>query len=370
MKDPYSVTDRQIAIDVLRGYFIVSMASGHLSSGIITKLLHVWVWVDGAAGFVCLSGFVLGLSQRARWERGDGQRARLWILRRAASIWLVSILLTLTALSVRLFTDDVTFIKDVFSARPAGPVILDMLLLRLNVPYFGILAMYVVYLACAFFAVIALQQRKAYLVLTASLSVYLIAQLGLSLGMISQVGGAFVRSTWQFLFIVGLVVGWEWKCCVLPFARNRKRQLLTIAGLGTAIFFALAHLSKIPYLRNAGLDLWPYFEKYRLDPAVIVYFACLIAVLGAVIVMAWNLKPIRPPLRILALYGRHSLGCFVILSLVQLSLWIVTVPATPEGGRHIAWFILALILFAIYGDTVERIKTARPPVKFTLPKLQ
>jgi hypothetical protein len=360
VKDPYNATDRQIAIDVLRGYFIVSMAAGHLTAGIVTKLLHVWIWVDGAAGFVCLSGFVLGLSQRARWERGDGHRAKLWILRRAALIWLVSILLTLAALSVRLFIHDLPFIEDIFNARRIGSATLDMLLLRLDVPYFGILAMYVVYLACAFLAVMALQERKAHLVLTASLAVYVLAQIGLGIGMISQVEGAFVRSTWQLLFIVGMVVGWEWKGRVLPFVRSRKRQLLAIASLGTVVFFILAHSPKIPYLRDAGLDLWPYFEKYRLDPAVIVYFVCLTAVLGAVIVAAWELKPIRPPLRVLALYGRHSLGCFVILSLVQLASWIVTVPAEPEGGRHLAWFALALILFAVYGLSVERSRTPQP----------
>jgi hypothetical protein len=228
--------------------------------------------------------------------------------------------------------------------------------------------MYVFFLACAFFTVMALQEHRAILVIAVSLAVYCLAQIGLSAGIISQVKGAFVQSTWQFLFIAGMVVGWEWKSHVLPFVRSRTWQLLAVTGLGTLLFFSLAHAPKIPYLRDVGLDLWPYFEKYRLDPAVIVYFVCLISVLGAAVAAAWKLRPARPVLRLFALYGRHSLGCFVILSLVQLGSWIVATPAEPEGGRHLAWFALALILFAIYAIVVERIRSPQPAMPLASPR--
>jgi hypothetical protein len=80
----------------------------------VTSVLHAWRWVDGAAGFVCLSAFVLGLSQRAKCERGAGPAAQRWILRRAVQIWLASFLLTFAGLALRLVEPDLPFIADVF----------------------------------------------------------------------------------------------------------------------------------------------------------------------------------------------------------------------------------------------------------------
>lgn len=369
MKDIYHSTDRQIAIDVLRGYFILSMASAHLASGFVSDLLHIWSWVDGATGFVCLSGFVLGLSQRAKWNRGDGRKAKIWILERAAFIWLVSVLLAFTALSVRLFTDDLEFIEDIFTEHRIASGIVDVLLLQLDVPYFGILTMYVVFLGFAFIAVSALQKRQAYLVVLISLAVYVVTQMGLSAGTISPVDSAFVQPAWQVLFFIGMVAGWTWKETLFPSLRKRRWQLFAVSALGTVIFFYLSHSADIPYLRDiphlqdAEVDLVPYFDKYRLDPGVLVYFLCVVSFLGTLVGVAWNVKAARPVLRLVATYGRHSLACYVILSLVHLSVWVIAVPPDPHSARHVAWFALAVSLFTAYCLLAERPKTPRLAVR-------
>lgn len=206
---------------------------------------------------------------------------------------------------------------------------------------------------------------RAYLVVLASFMVYLGSQIGLSIGAIPQIEGAFVPSAWQFPFFMGLVAGWLWKDTVLPIVKTRRWQVFAAGFLGTLIFFSLAQSSDIPYLRNANLDLSPHFDKYRLDPGVLVYFLCLVTFLGALITMMWRVKLVQPVLRLAALYGRHSLACFLILSLVQLATWIVAAPPDPHGGRDIAWLAVALGLFTAYCVLAERGKTPPSAVRAT-----
>src|SRR4051812_42249003 len=65
--DPSPAPDvggRNRAIDMLRGLCIVSMTTAHLAAGSWPwQVFHVAVLVDGAVGFVLLSGIVLGITQ-------------------------------------------------------------------------------------------------------------------------------------------------------------------------------------------------------------------------------------------------------------------------------------------------------------------
>jgi hypothetical protein len=343
---------REITIDVLRGYFILSMASGHLAEGVITSLLHVWVWVDGAAGFVCLSGFVLGLSQHAKWRRGD-EAAQWWILLRAAQIWLVSIAITLFAVSARAFFPDLAFIENIFTAARLPSAVRDLLLLDLNVPNMGILSMYVAFLFCAFFAVAALKRNLDVVVLGASFAVYLVVQFTADRGAPEPGERSFWRTAWQFLFFAGLVAGWRWREGILPAVRTRQTPILVASALAMFALLVLAHSSKVPYLADLELDLWPYFHKFTLSPGVVIYFAIMLAFLATALQRVRHLLP-QPVLHLVAMFGRHSLACFVLLCLLQVVSWVVATPDTPEDARHIAWFGGAVVVFTLYCFAVER----------------
>ncbi len=371
MQNFYASGSRQISIDVLRGYFILSMASGHLAEGMISSLLHVWVWVDGAAGFVCLSGFVLGLSQRARWQRGDAA-AQWWVLRRAAQIWLISIGLTLFALSARIIAKDLDFIEPVFTAERLPSALADLLLLDLHVPYFGILSMYVVFLFFAFFAVMALKRNLDVLVLAASAAVYAAVQLTADRLPPETGEPSFWRSAWQFLFFAGLVAGWRWRERLQPALAARKTPILVASAVAVVAFLVLAHSSKIPPLKDLEIDLWPYFHKFTLSPPVVGYFAVLLAFLASLVEQARRVRPLLPVLNLVALFGRHSLACFVIMSLLQVVTWVIARPDEPEDARHLMWFGLAVALFTLYCFAVERRATApavrRPGLAPALPR--
>jgi hypothetical protein len=361
--DLYSSAGRQLTIDVLRGYFILSMASGHLAFGPVSKLLHVWRWVDAAAGFVCLSGFVLGLSQRAKSERGDGAAAQRWILRRAAQIWAISVLLTLGALSLRLVHGELAFIPDVLHTERIGSALLEVAVLQLRVPYFGLLSMYVVFLLAAYLAVWALKRNRDAAVIAVSLALYALVQLGV-LAQAPAGSDRFTLTAWQLLFFLGLVAGWRWKDTLLPAVRPWRRHITALAGLAVAGFLFLAQGDDVPVLRRLHPgDLSVYFDKFNLSPPVILYFLAIVAFLPALVDLGRRIPYGECALRLVALIGRHSLASYVILCSVQAAAWLAFVPREPHGGDHIGWFVLAVLLFLAYGFAVESRRSPRGDAK-------
>lgn len=356
----YAGGHRQVIVDILRGYFIVSMASGHLSTGAVSKLLHVWHWVDGAAGFVCLSGFVLALSQRSKWQRGLGRVGQIWILQRAGLIWLISMALTLTALSLRLSALNLPFIEDIFTRERIAAALVDVARLELRVPYLGLLAMYVAFLLAAFPAVLALKRNLDVLVIGVSAAIYVAAQVDALNHTASStsplVEGRFVVMAWQFLFFAGLCVGWRWKEIFQPLAQRWQWPLFWLSLPGVGALLLLAHGHKLPVLRaiHPGDVFSGYFAKYTLSPFVLLYFGLLLGVLPTAIAMLRRAPYVAPVLDVVALFGRHSLGCYVILCGVQIVSWIVVAPATPHAAKHFGWLFLALVLFAVFCWAAER----------------
>lgn len=357
MRDVYSSGDRQLTVDVMRGYFILSMTSGHLvSEGLVNGVLHVWRWVDGAAGFVCLSGFVLGLSQRSKWNKGQGGAAQQWILWRAAQIWAISVLLALGGFSLRQVRPELTFLDDIFRPERFVSALTDIALLKLRAPYFGLLAMYVVYLLLAYVAVAALKRNQDLLVVGGSIAVYVLSQIFV-VPQVQASGeqGAFTRTAWQLLFFMGLTAGWRWKDWLLPALRPWRPWITAVAASVLAVLLFLARGDDLPALSSLYPgDLTAHFDKYNLSPPVILYFAALVAALPALVELALRIPYADRVLRLVALIGRHSLANYVLLCVVQAVAWLTLVPREPHGGDHLVWMALAVLLFLAYGFAAER----------------
>jgi len=367
VRDAYATGGRQITVDILRGFFILSMASGHVGAGLITSLLHVWRWVDGACGFVLLSAFVLGLSQRAKWDRGQST-AQNWILRRTAQIWAIGLALNLAGMALRLADPELVFIPDIFHRGRILEAIGEIATLQLWVNYFGMLRMYVYFLAFAWLAVSLLKRNLDLVVLVASSVLYLLVQVntldpGLGWGAEPYLLGKFSVPAWQFLFFTGLVFGWRWKESVEPLATRWQHGIAGVSALGVLGFLWLAHGYKIAALERVHPgDLTPWFDKFNLSPPVVIYFICLLGVLPALIAAARRLHPMDRVLRVVALIGRHSLACYVILCLTQGAMWLAAdpAPADEHGAKHWAWFAVVSLLFVLYSYGMEARVQRRP----------
>src|SRR3712207_992232 len=82
---------RDTSIDVLRGWFVISMTLAHLAAGSVAeRLAHVAVWLDGAMGFVTLSGLVLGMVYRRSRNR-TGRVPYAKALRRVRLLYVIQV---------------------------------------------------------------------------------------------------------------------------------------------------------------------------------------------------------------------------------------------------------------------------------------
>ena len=92
---------RDHALDVVRGLCIVSMCTAHLAAGSWPyEVAHSAVWVDGAVGFVMLSGVVVGMVQRSTIDRSGLAAGQRRLLRRSAVIYAANLALCLVAFVV------------------------------------------------------------------------------------------------------------------------------------------------------------------------------------------------------------------------------------------------------------------------------
>src|SRR3954454_9734595 len=82
------VSSRDTAIDALRGACIVSMTTAHLAAGSWPYLFtHSAVFIDGAVGFVLLSGVMVGRTQRRIADRDGLLAGQRKLLRRIGVIY-------------------------------------------------------------------------------------------------------------------------------------------------------------------------------------------------------------------------------------------------------------------------------------------
>lgn len=224
------VSSRVEAIDGLRGLLLILMTTTHLTftGGLFLKHFHpdVYSLVDGAFGFVFVSGLMVGLSYgRVMLRKGVAAGSRkLWGRALELYAYAGGLLLALTA-STLIVPGFAVACADWLGplAAPDLRLLAAELLLLQQADYADILTPYVVYLAISPLALAACLAGRWRLVAAASVGLWLAAQLGagvpLAAGLDSLLGGLrddlhvpteFNIMAWQLLFCAGLVLGAQW----------------------------------------------------------------------------------------------------------------------------------------------------------------
>jgi hypothetical protein len=303
---------RDVRLDVLRGIFIVSMAFGHLAMGTtLADATHPFNWVDGAFGFVFLSGLVLSLTRRKQILRGSIGAAHGWIARRTVVLWVISSALIVVALAMKGWRHSPTFMwPPIGNASDVVHLVPGVLALETQPEYLEILPMYVVFLLLAQPALWGLRARGPLPVVAASLAVYVPAQLGL-LDHVPGRAPAFPWPAWQLLFIGGMAVGWCWPAVDAWYGHHRRAA--TLAATPVVLALLLAARGRLPWLANS-------FNKADMSPMTVIAGLCvLICLLAAVATLLKT--PARGALSAIAIVGRHSRSCFITLTVVHV-LWL------------------------------------------------
>ncbi len=350
------------------------MATAHLAAGSWPwRVFHIGTFIDGAVGFVFLSGLMLGMTQRRAIERGGLRAGRRKLLRRSLMIYVANVALCLVAFLTVAFdpTQESTY-PSVNTLGGPLPAAFAALSLRLNPHLTSILSLYVVLLLLAVPAVAALSRWRPWLVIAGSVVLYVAGCLWPAPFTFSEqpgIPGPVNWATWQLLFSTALVVGWHWHS-------KRIRGLLTsrpVFWFAASLVVALAvlgwrmtHGTRYPWVPV----VFEAFTEGTLGPGTLVMaFAALLVgyrVCRRVIRVAFPV--ISPVARI----GRRSLDCYLILSITVIVLPSVYVfPVTGIEAVGVTFDVLAVMfLWCLLRDRLDRGLTPSVAAGITTPAHQ
>ena len=364
---------RDLRLDLLRGYSLFAMTIDHVPGALGTEStggFESWLYrvsvspaigfISAAELFVFISGLVMGLLY-ARFIAQDGLGAATRrILARAAKLYGVIVGLAVFYLLLGNLT---TLFPEFYVEDP-----LDYLVgaLTLHMDASGLLVMYVLFIALAPLAFLAILEGKTWLVLALSGLIWAGNLLYPHyFTMPYQLSSGFETAAWQLLFFTGLVIGWHRpRLVALTTGRWRtgyRAYLALLAALAllllafnrvyaTGEFAAAVSGPAGPWLQEL-MDsgrLNVFYENLHLAPARLLAVGVFMQLLFGLVTYLY--KPLHAALGWLLLpLGQASLYVFTMhLLIVYLLLPRVPGLATlPEPFYGLALVGVVLVLWAM-----------------------
>lgn len=362
---------RDLRIDFMRGIALVMMIVAHTE---VMSVFNIFSWerfglTTGAEGFVILSGFMLGMLNRARLQKvvlltvSWGLYLRAWKIYRVNIIIIVSFILLAYIPHINLF--EVTHFTDRFSGEswslyPVTPQIKEtwfniILYLQIGPHQTQILGLYIFLLLFSPLFLGMLQKDNAWWLLGASLLVYGLWQRWPLRLTPSEFEFAFPLLAWQFIFVLGMASGW-YKAELISFARTPAGKAVVVALVIVALilgFIAQNHTNPFmppallmhvipPDSFNTFYHTWA--AKNGLGPVRVLNDIALMVTVYLVLTYCW-----APLNRLLGWFliplGQHSLYTFILHVYVVL---LVSQFITFDLWRH-AWIENTLVHAAALG---------------------
>lgn len=362
---------RDLRIDFMRGVALVMMVVAHTE---VMSVINIFSWerfglTTGAEGFVILSGFMLGMLNRARLQKvvlltvSWGLYLRAWKIYRVNIIIIVSFILLAYIPHINLF--EVTHFTDRFSGEswslyPVTPQIKEtwfniILYLQIGPHQTQILGLYIFLLLLSPLFLGMLQKGNVWWLLGASLLVYGLWQRWPLRLTPSEFEFAFPLLAWQFIFVLGMASGW-YKAELISFARTPAGKVVVVALVIVALilgFIAQNHTN--PFMPPAllmhvippdGFNTFyhTWAAKNGLGPVRVLNDIALMVTVYLVLTYCWT-----PLNRMLGWFliplGQHSLYTFILHVYVVL---LVSQFITFDLWRH-AWIENTLVHAAALG---------------------
>ncbi len=349
---------RLLEVDFFRGAAILVIFWNHLllltqTAGYLARSpfrIH-YGYSDSAAVFVFLSGFVSGIVYNKHLTGYGYLHTQMKALRRSGQIYGAQ-LVTLGVLVTCAFLwqdrgslDPLRHQLQDFAVHPISEG-LGLISLQSCLDYVDILPFYIVILA---FVPLALVGFRKFPVLTLLLSAFTYAaiQVFKALNYVLWMPDWFVNPfAWQFLFILGLYLGFRRQNNTLTIPRKR---ILTLFASAVAIFSFI----KIPWLQStlgqsipsvfgpiASLEI-PWIYKEFLEPVFFLHFVCL-AYLVWIAAPKFKMFLSTSIARPFVITGQHSLFLYCLVTILDYVLAHFVVQA---GGK--VWIFLSAELLGV-----------------------
>lgn len=269
------LSSRIIALDLLRGYFLVAILFDHLQyfpNGLDWMSGRGQLYVSAAEGFFFISGVVLGIVRGRKLIDKPFKVTAILLLKRGFQLYVTATVLFFIFTFIGWFFINNPGIKP--GIRPIGENFWNIVVNALNFNYIygwaDYLRLYAVYLFVSPLAMWLLRKGKWYLVLTMSLVVwYMYNYSPFDTDELSQV------FSWQLIFFGGMTTGFY----LTPIRHwwARQSSLLRRTAITTTVMIAL-----VTMVANFVLVVWgqglfghsivmtidnvlePYFDKERM----------------------------------------------------------------------------------------------------------
>jgi len=354
-------TGRDLSIDTVRGLCIISMTGSHLANGsILDRVTHPSAWVDGASGFVLLSGLLVGIVQRRTGERDGARAGRVKLLKRVRLIYVGHLYLAVLALVV-------AALDPIGAERLPAPedqggwdwAIARALTLQIN-PYFAsILSLYVVVMLLSLVTIELLRRGRALWAAGWATAVYLVGVVRPEWTQLPREAGVDLTLSWGAwfgLFSLGLLAGWFWRHGVSETLERSGVQVVAVAAAVLVLLAPIVLDSRLPEaLTNKDL-----MGPVRVVSSVGFYAGAyvILCALQRITALAKVLSPVT-------LLGQRSLDSYLILStavlvlpsLIEFEGWSRTAMALGVASLGVC---LAWALVRRWRDPLKSINLARP----------
>lgn len=230
---------RIIALDLLRGYFLISIILNHLQW--YPNLLD-WVALRGsllvsaAEGFFIISGILLGIVRGRSLIDQPFRVSALLVLKRGVKLYVTAIILMLLFTLVGwLFLDNPGLKPGIRPIdQPLNEILFGALSLQYLYGWADFLRLYAIFLIMTPLALWLLRKGKWYIVALASCALWALFPVARTLT--SNSAELLMPLSWQLIFFAGLIIGFHW-IDLQRFWQKRKvktRRLISIPILSLA----------------------------------------------------------------------------------------------------------------------------------------
>src|SRR5579864_7565540 len=320
----YSTADfankRDLRVDLLRGFCIFAMVVDHFGgdSWLYAITGGNRFYVSAAEGFIFISGFIMGQAYRAKRDRAGLTAAMSDALKRARTLYLATVALTLIFSALYLYTEITLWTGRDFGLGVDSWQEITVAAFTLHYTYHGtdILAMYTLLLLAAPFILLLLTIGEWWLVLIPSWLIWLAFQVYPEEATITwyiRHGENFPIAAWQVLFVTGHVLGF-YRGALTAWLERWHRVRVVLVALGVAVTLGLISLAW--GAENGFFDIDPNvldesFFKVPLRPARIVAFLSVAIMAYTCATYLW--VPLRRAVGWLMLpLGQAALYCYIV----------------------------------------------------------
>jgi hypothetical protein len=324
---------RDLRVDLLRGFCIFAMVVDHFGgdSWLYAITGGNRFYVSAAEGFIFISGFVMGQAYRSKRDRSGLPAAMAEALRRARTLYLATVALTIIFSMLYLYTDIALWTGRDFGLGIDSLQEITVASLTLHYTYHGtdILAMYTLLLLAAPLMLLLLSVGEWYWVLIPSWLLWLAYQVfpeEASIPWYIRNSENFPLAAWQVLFVTGHVLGF-YRGALTSWLQRFRRLRVVVVALGIAITLALISLAW-------GADKGVQFAFFDIDPNVLDE--------------SFFKVPLRPG-RIVAFFSvaivGYTLATYLWVPIRRLLGWLMLPLGQAALYSYIVHFFLILLVF-------------------------